>query len=245
MIVRKKRNQHSLSILKRFDEDIFGRLALVHKSTRVLNYLFESYQNNYKYRKLLRKRFFFFNKKRSKFLYKVISDEKEFKRRKRTLKKSSYLMLLKLRRFYGCLGKRKFKRVFYKRGIVTNIIGRGFAYFLESRLDVILYRSNLYSSIFASRQAINHKKVYVNGVLATRPGAQLFLNDLVTLVDYKKLYLSMKDRLREKNILVNYPSYLEVNYKIGTIMLAKIPANHEVPFPFFMNLNSIMHCFLK
>jgi small subunit ribosomal protein S4 len=220
-------------------------LALSKKSTRVLHYLFESYQNNYKYRKLLRKRHFFLNKKQTPFLYKIVSDEKEFKRRKRTMKIANYLMLLKLRRFYGCLGKRKFKRLFKQSSVYTNVLGKSFAYFLESRLDVILYRSNFFPSIFAARQYINHKKVYVNGVISSKPGMRIFLNDIITLVDFQKLYSLVKKRLKNNEILVNYPAYLEVNYCLGVVVLTKMPVNSEVPFPFFMNLDTVIHSFLK
>jgi len=154
-------------------------------------------------------------------------------------------MLLKLRRFYGSLGKRKFKRLFKQNGVYTNILGRSFAYFLESRLDVILYRSNFFSSIFAARQYISHHKVYVNGVVSSKPGMKIFLNDVITLIDFQKLYSSMKKRLENNEILVNYPAYLEVNYCLGVIILIKIPVNSEVPFPFFMNLDTVIHSFLK
>lgn len=244
MVSSKKRQQHSLKILRRFDEDIFGRLAVARKATRVLNYLFDAYQNNYKYKKLLRSRSFFLSKKRGKFVYKVVSEEKEFKRRKRTMKKFNYLLLLKLRRFYG-LGKHKFKRVFFQRGVSTNILGKSFAYFLESRLDVILYRANFFPSIYAARQYINHKKVYVNGALVSKPGVKIFLNDIITVLNYKEIYLDLKRRLENNEILVNFPAYLEVDYKLGAIILTKMPQNNEVPFPFFMNLNNIIHSFLK
>ena len=64
MNITKKRMQHSLKIIRRFDEDILGRLAKKEQPSRVLNYIFEVYQNNYKYRKLLSKRAFFFSKKK-------------------------------------------------------------------------------------------------------------------------------------------------------------------------------------
>ena len=54
------------------------------------------------------KKSFFLVRKKGKFLYKVFTGEKEFKRKKRTLKINNYLNLLKLRRFYGNIGKRKF-----------------------------------------------------------------------------------------------------------------------------------------
>ena len=245
MNITKKRMQHSLKIIRRFDEDILGRLAKKEQPSRVLNYIFEVYQNNYKYRKLLSKRAFFFSKKKTKFLYKVVTDEREFKRKKRTMKINSYLNILKLRSFYGYIGARKFKRLFTNFGIHSNILGRSFAYFLEGRLDVILYRANFFDSIYSARQYINHKKVFINGQVVDRPSYKVFLNDIITVQNPEAFYIRLKNKLEKNEILVNYPPYLEVNYKLGAIMLIKIPVNSEVPYPFFMNLNTIAHTFLK
>ena len=105
-----KKSRHGFKIIRRFNEDIWAVLALTNKPSQVLNYVYEAYQNNYKYRKLLKrsKKFFFFLKKKRKFLYKIVTDEKEFKRKKRTLRINNYLNMLKLRRFYGNIKKKKF-----------------------------------------------------------------------------------------------------------------------------------------
>ena len=90
--------QHGLKIVRRFEEDIWGVLATSKKSNNVLNFVYEAYQNNFKYKKLLKdnKKAFFLAKRRGKFLYKITTDEKEFKRKRRSLKINNYLNLLKL-----------------------------------------------------------------------------------------------------------------------------------------------------
>lgn len=161
------------------------------------------------------------------------------------MKITSYLNLLKLRRFYGCLGKKKFKRIFQQRGLNNNILGRSFCYFLESRLDVILYRSNFFTSIFAARQYISHKKVYVNGLLVTKPGYKIFINDIILLENSGFLYKQTSQRLQENSILCNYPNYLEVNYKLGCVILTRMPKIEDLPYPFFITPNSLVHNFKK
>jgi len=155
------------------------------------------------------------------------------------------LNLLKLRRFYGSLGERKFKRDFKALGIPLNVVSRSFAYFLESRLDVLLYRSNLFKSIFAARQYINHKKVYVNGKINSNPGYRVKVEDLIVVSNSVLLYKDLKQRLMENKVLNNYPSYLEVNYKLGMVMLIRLPENKEVPYPFFMDIESVASSFNK
>lgn len=245
MYLTVKNSQHNFKIIRRFNEDIWGELALLEKPSRVLNYAFDIYQTSYKHKRLIRKRFFFLKKKKTKFTYKIVSEEKEFKKRKKSMKRNIYLTMLKLRRFYGNLGKKKFTRVFRQKGLHSNALGRSFAYFLESRLDVILYRSNFFNSIFAARQAINHKKIYINGILVTQPSYKVFINDIINISEICNFYKKLKQKLENNKILSNYPSYLEVNYKLGVILLIKMPTNKDVPFPFFMNLNNITHGFLK
>lgn len=245
MLLNVKKGQHNLKIIRRFEEDIWGVLATKNKPTQVLNFVYEAYQNNFKYKKLLKstKKSFFLVRKKGKFLYKVFTGEKEFKRKKRTLKINNYLNLLKLRRFYGNIGKRKFWRSFHNLGLTPNIASKGFGYFLESRLDVILYRSNLFSSIFSSRQYIVHKKVFVNGVLVNKPSFRVKIDDIVSVSNPEFFYNDLKLRLLNNQVLGNFPSYLNVNYKLGLVKLIRIPSNKDVPFPFFMNIDTMVHNF--
>jgi ribosomal protein S4 len=247
MKINKKVGQHNLKILRRFQEDITGTLGLRNKPSNILDYIFEAYQNNFKYRKLLRKtnKSFFLTAKKEDFNYKIITDEKEFKRKKKTIKIHNYLNLLKLRRFYGNIGKQKFKRNFNNLMFTPQITTRSFAYFLESRLDVVLFRANFFKSIFAARQYINHKKVFVNGILVNKPGYSLRVDDIVSVSKPEYFYENIKMRLSSKKILCNYPSYLYVNYKLGLIKFIKLPLIKEVPFPFFINLERMTNNFYK
>lgn len=244
MLVSVKKQMHNFKMVRRFQEDLWGRYAISNKSKQVLNFVYEAHQNSFKHRDLLKKRFFFLVRKKEKFLYKVVTDEQEFKKKKRTIKINEYLSLLKLRRFYGNLRKKNFKRIFKQKGLNNNFLGRSFAYFLESRLDVILYRANFFESIYAARQFINHKKVLVNGIIESKPGIKLYVNDIISISDYKNFYKDVKNRLVQKRIIGNYPMYLEVNYKLGLIVLTKMPSSKEIPYPFFMNIEKLAQSFL-
>ena len=57
MITNLKKTQHNLKLIRRFDEDIWGVLSIKDKPSSVLNYLYEAYQNNFKYKN---KKIFFF-----------------------------------------------------------------------------------------------------------------------------------------------------------------------------------------
>ena len=107
------------------------------------------------------------------------------------------------------------------------------------------YRANFFTSIYEARQYINHNKVFVNGLIVNKPSTKIFLNDIIVLKNPIIFYDNLKNRLNENSLLVNYPSYLEVNYKLGSVILTKIPENNEVPFPFFIDLNNLAHNFFK
>ena len=76
MLLNLKKGQHNLKIIRRFEEDIWGVLAVKNKPSQVLNYVYEAYQNNFKYKKLLKstKKSFFLVRKKGKFLYKVFTE---------------------------------------------------------------------------------------------------------------------------------------------------------------------------
>ena len=67
----------------------------------------------------------------------------------------------KLKSYYGNMNERQFRNV-YKKAIMKkgdtaeNLIG-----LLERRLDAVIYRSKLSSTIFSSRQLINHGHVSI------------------------------------------------------------------------------------
>jgi len=262
MVVNIRRSQHNCKVVRRFREDIWGRFTINNKATQVLKFLTKAHQQNFLYKRLLSKRFWFLKKKvrnrrkleklrrvllkrREKFVYKVVTDEEEIKRLRHSLQAKFYFGILKLRRFYGNLKKRNFKRVFKERGLSDKFLIRSLGYFLESRLDVILYRSNFFISIFTARQFITHKKIFVNGVLESKPGLKVILKDFISVPYYKKFYLVVRRRLKKKKLFVNYPVYLYVSYKLGIIMMWKLPVLKQIPYPFFLDLVKITTGFLK
>lgn len=81
---------------------------------------------------------------------------------------------------------------------------------LESRLDVCLFRTSLFTSPISLRQFILHKNVYLNGNLVTKPGILLRKDDLVQInfihldfYNYDKVIDSSFDNL----------SHLEIDLK--------------------------------
>lgn len=240
------RNQHKLKYFRHLREDIYGNLSLLKPAPRVINFLHSFYQINYPHKRLLiRSGQSFFLPKRERFLYKIVGDAKEFRVKRRSLKTSYYLMLLKLRRFYGNLGEGRLKRACKRASVNINFLGSSFIFLLEARIDVLLYRCNFFQSIFSSKQYVNHKKVYVNGILINHASYRLMITDVVTVSNIAQFYTSLLARLESDLILVNYPKYLELSYSTGSAMLVSSPKYNQVPYPFFMKLKRFSHSFSK
>jgi len=184
---------------------------------------------------------------------KVIRKEKKMlKRRPRRsgLKRDILFLRQKLRKFYEFKSFKNFKFLLYSKLHYKKNLGLSYIYLLEGRLEVVLYRANFFVSILAARQAITHFKVLVNGFIVNKPNYLLNVGDIVTLNKigkdrfyfYKK-YLRWRTFRKYKNILLNYPKYLEVNYKLLSVMFIKIPQIQEVPFPFLLDLELMQYRF--
>jgi len=87
-------------------------------------------------------------------------------------------ILFCLRRFYGDLNHKAFKSLCHPVS-ASNTPSQKLLGLLEGRLDIILYRLGFFHSIFYSRQAILHHKVFVNGERIGHGGFVLKKGDYV------------------------------------------------------------------
>jgi len=158
-------------------------------------------------------------------------------KKKKFISNYKYFLLKswKLRYFYGGLSKVQLKAVcsklFKKRGDVFI----QFIIALESRVDTLLYRSGLVLTIFEGRQLINHGFIYVNNLKVTKRSYVLKCNDILSINNncLSRLISNTLDRLHAKSLILNTPSYIEVNYKLCMlIFLFDIIRTQDVPFYF-------------
>ncbi len=149
------------------------------------------------------------------------------KNEKRKKKKSSlYGKLLGVKQsfkfFYCNLQEKSFKRIL-KQSVESPLTTLDrFVSFLESRLDVVLFRSCFVSSMFESRQLISHGNVRVNGKVVRNPGSNLIQLDIieidVNLFQNESRIQNISNDLRKNFSSRSLPSYLEVDYKTLTIV---------------------------
>ena len=119
-----------------------------------------------------------------------------------------------------------------------NLIG-----LLERRLDAVIYRSKFASTIFSSRQLINHGHVRVNGKKVNISSYQIKEEDTVEIRDKSKqlaiIDVSLASKERET------PEYIQVDEKNKKIKFVRIPKFEEVPYPVVMEPNLVVEYYSR
>jgi ribosomal protein S4 len=161
--------------------------------------------------------------------------------------KFKFYLLLKqnFKLFYGSLSDNKFNQMYKKSKNVqkNNLFFNKNSFFLlfyiEKRLDVILFRTPFFDSIRSSQQSICHGKIYINGKKITINSHLIKKGDLIEIHSSFHKTLFSNIHFHQNKLII--PPYLEINYKtlqffiISEISLNKISYN----FPFWLNLNKL------
>ncbi len=130
----------------------------------------------------------------------------------------------------------------------NNIIHK-FVIILESRLDMVIFRSKIAKTIFESKQIINHGKIKVNNKIITSSNYILKRGDIITLnnfkIEKKFYYLKKKNKDLKKNynlikiIRKNKVNYIEFNNKFNICIFLRNPLFKEIKYPFDLNLKLV------
>ena len=149
----------------------------------------------------------------------------------------------KLKCYYGNMNERQFRNM-YKKAIMKkgdsaeNLIG-----LLERRLDAIVYRAKLATTIFSARQLINHGHLKVNGKKVNISSFQVKEEDTIEVRDNSKqlafIDIALANKERET------PEYLQVDEKNKKIKFVRVPKFEEVPYPVVMEPNLVIEYYSR
>ena len=149
----------------------------------------------------------------------------------------------KLKGYYGSISEKQFRRTYgeavrRKGDTSENLIG-----LLESRLDAIVYRAKFVSTVFASRQFVNHGHVKVNGKRVNIPSYRCKPGDVIEVRDRsKQLALVLEaTQLVERDV----PEYLDVDHTKMTATYVSMPALADVPYPVQMEPNLVVEFYSR
>ena len=149
----------------------------------------------------------------------------------------------KLKCYYGNMNERQFRNV-YKKAIMKkgdsaeNLIG-----LLERRLDAIVYRAKLATTIFSARQLINHGHLKVNGKKVNISSYQVREEDSIEVRDKSKQLALIDVALANKEREV--PEYLQVDEKNKKVKFVRVPKFEEVPYPVVMEPNLVIEYYSR
>ena len=149
----------------------------------------------------------------------------------------------KLKSYYGNINERQFRNI-YKKAIMKkgdsaeNLIG-----LLERRLDAVIYRAKLSTTIFSARQLINHGHVKVNGKKVNISSYQLKEEATVEIKDKSKQLAFIDIALANKEREV--PEYIQVDEKNKKVKFVRTPKFDEVPYPVVMEPNLVIEYYSR
>jgi small subunit ribosomal protein S4 len=135
----------------------------------------------------------------------------------------------KLKRMYGVLEK-QFKNYFQKAAQQKGITGENLLFFLERRLDNVVYRLGFAASRNEARQLVRHGHFSVNGRKATIPSLLVRPGDTVKLSEKSREIGKIKESL-EVASRRGIARWLELDAASFTGKLVSLPAREELTMP--------------
>ena len=132
----------------------------------------------------------------------------------------------RLKAYYGVLEK-QFANYVNKAEKSKESTGTLLVQLLECRLDNIVYRLGLASSIRQARQMVVHGHILVNGKKVDRPSFGLNVGDVVSLREKSQSNAMFKENF--ENSELNTLPYIEKNMEKFSGTLIKRPERNEIP----------------
>ncbi|MEZ4470717.1 MAG: 30S ribosomal protein S4 [bacterium] len=139
----------------------------------------------------------------------------------------------KLRFNYG-LGERQLRRLVVDARRSKMETGKKLLELLESRLDNVVFRAGLASTIPGARQLVNHAHVLVNGQKVDIPSFRVKVGDVITVRERSKKIQAIKDALESPSL--QKPDWLSVNPAEMKAVVDRSPDESSVPFPIEVQL---------
>lgn len=167
--------------------------------------------------------------------------EQPFFSKKRTKFYKFFILRQQFRVFYSFIKIKNLKKLIL-RSLKKKDSVNAFVYFLESRVDLVLFRLNLVSSVREARQKILHGNILINNKVVRKSSYNLKESDCLSfkkdkVVFFKKIFLS---NLRSKKIfLVKIPNYLEYDFDNMLFIFTKICLS-DVRFFYKLNFYTIL-----
>ena len=149
----------------------------------------------------------------------------------------------KLKSYYGNINERQFRNLYKKAIMKKGDSAENLISLLERRLDAVVYRSKLSTTIFSARQLINHGHVKVNGKKVNISSYQLKEEETIEVREKSKNLALIDIALANKEREV--PEYLQVDEKNKKVTFVRTPKSEEVPYPVVLEPNLVIEYYSR
>ena len=149
----------------------------------------------------------------------------------------------KLKGYYGNINERQFRNIYKKAAMQKGDTGENLIGLLERRLDAVVYRARLSTTIFSARQLINHGHVKVNGKKVNIGSYMVSEEDTIEIRDKSKqlafIDIALANKERET------PEYILMDEKNKKVTFVRTPKFDEVPYPVIMEPNLVIEYYSR
>ena len=149
----------------------------------------------------------------------------------------------KLKGYYGNINERQFRNIYKKAAMQKGDTGENLIGLLERRLDAVVYRARLSTTIFSARQLINHGHVKVNGKKVNIGSYIVKEEDTIEIRDKSKqlafIDIALANKERET------PEYIRMDEKNKKVTFVRTPKFEEVPYPVVMEPNLVIEYYSR
>ena len=165
----------------------------------------------------------------------------------KTSKPSDYGIQLqakqKLKSYYGNMNERQFRNMYQRATMLTGDTSENLIGLLERRLDAVIYRAKFATTIFSSRQLINHGHVKVNGKKVNIASYLVKEEDTIEIRDKSKQLAIIDIALASKEREI--PEYIKMDEKNKKLKFVRVPKFEEVPYPIVMEPNLVIEYYSR
>ena len=149
----------------------------------------------------------------------------------------------KLKGYYGNIGEKQFRNIYKEAYSKKGDTSENLLVFLESRLDAIVYMSNIVPTVFAARQFVNHKHVSVNGKVVNIASYRCKPGDLIEVKEKSRTIPLIVESIQKMER--DLPEYISFNAKEFTVSYIRYPSTDEIPYATIMSPASVVEFYSR
>ena len=149
----------------------------------------------------------------------------------------------KMKFYYGNMNERQFRNTYRKAMQKKGNTSENLIALLECRLDTVIYRAKIATTVFSARQVINHGHIKVNGKKVNIPSYLVKVEDAIEVRDKSKNIVVIEGSLVNKEREV--PEYIQMDEKNKSAKFLRVPKFSEVPYPAIMEPNLVIEYYSR